>query len=74
MEQLGSAPETGVEFDAATKPGIRRLLLERSRYHVYYTSDAASGVVVVLAVWSAVRGRRPPLPGVPSPKLSDADP
>jgi len=40
-------------------PGVRRILLSQSRYHVYYVHDEKRGEVLVLAIWSAVRGRGP---------------
>lgn len=39
----------------------RRMLLVGSRYHVYYIVDDANEEVVVLAIWSAIRGRTPSL-------------
>ena len=39
--------------------GIRRLILQRTRYHVYYR--VAGQVLEVLAVWHAVRGSGPGL-------------
>jgi len=41
-------------------PGLRRVLLRASRYHVYYVPGDGSRLFV-LAVWSAVRGRGPRL-------------
>ena len=40
-------------------PHVRRVLMRSTRYHVYFRPDGAD--VVVLAVWSAVRGRGPRL-------------
>ena len=41
-------------------PGLRRVLLRSTRYHLYYVPvDEAR--LFVLAVWSAVRGRAPRL-------------
>lgn len=56
---LGDAPEIGVSFLRRGVPGLRRLLLRRSRYHIYYVHEGDE--VQVLAVWSAVRRRTPPL-------------
>jgi len=39
--------------------GIRRLILPRTRYHVYYR--VAGQVLEILAVWHAVRGSGPGL-------------
>jgi plasmid stabilization system protein ParE len=56
---LEAASEVGRTYRHAAVPGLRRFLLRATRYHVYYvvTGDAAE----ILAIWSAVRGGRPPL-------------
>lgn len=41
--------------------GVRRFLLRRSRYHVYYEYDVAADLVRVVSVWGAVRGQGPDL-------------
>lgn len=56
---LAEAPAAGVRYSRSKVPGVRRLLLPRTRYHVYYVQH--EDVVLVLAVWSAVRGRGPHL-------------
>jgi plasmid stabilization system protein ParE len=56
---LSDIPDIGRRYRRASVPGLRRWLLSRSRYHVYYVHDEVAGEVVVLAVWSALR-RRPP--------------
>jgi plasmid stabilization system protein ParE len=38
---------------------LRRILMRASRYHVYYVTDGE--IVMILAVWSAVRGSGPDL-------------
>jgi len=58
---LASAPDIGRRYRYGRIPGLRRLLLPRTRYHVYYVHDAEGAAAVVLAVWSAVRGRAPAL-------------
>lgn len=40
---------------------IRRRLLKRSERHVYFEADVALGVITVLRVWGARRGRDPKL-------------
>jgi len=60
-DMLAVAPEIGRLYPAGGVPGLRRLLLPRSRYHVYYVHDSENDEVAVLAVWSAVRGRGPKL-------------
>lgn len=54
---LEVAPGLGLRY--APKPGIRRLLLQRTSYHLYFLVEANR--VYVVALWSAYRGRGPAL-------------
>ena len=54
---LRTSPEMGVPNRASRGSLVRRVLLEATRYHVYYVVDDEG--VEVLAVWSSVRGRGP---------------
>jgi plasmid stabilization system protein ParE len=56
---LSNTPLAGRRYPHATVAEVRRVLLRSSRYHVYYRAQAED--VVVLAVWSAVRGSGPEL-------------
>ena len=58
---LASSPQMGVAYRRRGIPGLRRVLLRATRYHVYYVFDGSW--VVVLSVWGAVRRRGPPLTG-----------
>ena len=58
---LAEAPGAGRRYSAKDIPGLRRLMLPASRYHVYYVHDSEAGIVHVIAIWSAVRGKGPPL-------------
>lgn len=58
---LASVPDVGRRYPRRGIPGLRRLLLPRTRYHVYYVHGRSRSEVLVLAVWSAVRGRGPRL-------------
>lgn len=42
------------------RPGVRRVLLRRIRYFLYYRL-VPSGEIHVLSLWHASRGSRPPL-------------
>jgi plasmid stabilization system protein ParE len=57
VRALAATPGIGVRY--APKPGVRRVLLTRTRYHLYVIEEAAR--VYVVAVWSAYRGRGPRL-------------
>jgi plasmid stabilization system protein ParE len=54
---LSSTPDAGGESE--DYPGLRRLLLERVDYHLYYRVDRARMTVEIVAVWHA--RRLPPL-------------
>ena len=59
MEALAAAPQMGSRYEALDRPGIRRVLLPATQFHLYYDFDGAT--VRVLAVWSCHRGRGPSL-------------
>lgn len=56
---IGHAPHIGRLYRRSRVPGTRRVLLAKSRYHVYYVPQVDD--VKVLAVWHARRGVGPPL-------------
>ena len=58
---LADAPDIGPRFLRSRRRGVRRLLLRRSRFHVYYLHDRRRAIVLVVAVWGATRGHGPPL-------------
>jgi len=61
LELLMLAPEIGARYDQHGSGTVRRILLGRSRYHVYFSYDAAANLVEVRALWHAVRGEGPVL-------------
>ena len=58
---LETSPLIGKAYPQAPIPEIRRLLIGRSRYHLYWEVDLASRTVTVLAAWYAGRGSGPRL-------------
>lgn len=56
---ISHAPDIGRAYRRSPVQGTRRVLLAKSRYHVYYIAGADD--VRVLAVWHARRGDGPPL-------------
>lgn len=55
VERLAQAPLlVGVRI--AERPGVRRALLRRVRYYVYFT---VAETVTIIAVWHASRGHQP---------------
>lgn len=62
VRRLASRPMAGAEYRTAASGRLRRILLRRTRYHIYYTIDPQRHVVLVRAVWHAARGRPPTIP------------
>jgi plasmid stabilization system protein ParE len=61
LDQIRSAPNLGGIFKSRSSGReYRRVLMAETRYHVYYRVSSPDEVRVV-AIWSAVRGRRPRL-------------
>lgn len=61
FELLAEMPKIGPLFPRANHPGVRRLLLRKSKHWVYYVHDERRSIVHVLAIWSTFRGSDPPL-------------
>jgi plasmid stabilization system protein ParE len=57
---LAEKPDVGPHVRGA-HPGVQRLLLLRTQYHIYYRVDRAARAVIILAVWHTSRGTGPPL-------------
>ena len=60
LDQIRTTPLLGSVYEVVRGQEHRRLLMPRTRYHVYYRIVAAD-VVRIVAVWSAARGRGPHL-------------
>ena len=58
---LVSTPDAGAPFAERQGVVVRRLLLPRTGYHLYYEVHREGGVVTILAVWGAPRGSGPKL-------------
>jgi len=65
FDLLAAAPLCGRSYPHPSIEGIRRLLLRSTRFHVYYTVQLDT--VLVLTVWSAFRGSGPDLGALRSP-------
>ncbi len=59
LEFISLAPFAGRHYQRSKTPGVQRVLLRSTRYHVYYVVRDPDALVV--AAWSAVRGAGPDL-------------
>jgi hypothetical protein len=60
LDQIRFSPEAGMLYRLLPAREYRRVLMPRTRYHVYYRL-AEPNLVRVVSIWSAVRGRGPAL-------------
>jgi len=60
-DQLANVPDSGVPYRPHRHTGVRRLLMPRSRYHLFDTIDHPRQVVTILAIWHVSRGSGPRL-------------
>lgn len=60
-EHLERFPEAGRLIRRRGFPGLRRLILRRTRYYLYYRYFAEDGEVWIVALWAAMRQRGPTL-------------
>ena len=58
---LLDAPYIGAMYAVLDELPVRRMLLPKTRTHIYYSIDENRSVVMILAVWGAPRGRGPKL-------------
>lgn len=61
FELVRETPGAGAPWPTERSPGLRRLLVSRIHAHLYFAVDEGAGVIVVLALWGAARGRAPKL-------------
>ena len=56
---ISEHPTIGNRYYEASRDEVRRVLMGRTRHHIYYAEDGDT--LVIVSVWSAVRGRGPKL-------------
>jgi hypothetical protein len=61
LEKLQVAPEVGQKYRLARGKLVQRVLMKKTRCHVYYIVDRDRGVLEIQTIWGAVRGRGPKL-------------
>ncbi len=58
---LGIAPGAGARFRRSALPGVRRIVLKKTRNLVFYIYSREIDVVHIIAVWGGPKGTDPPL-------------
>jgi plasmid stabilization system protein ParE len=60
-ELLVNAPTIGSPYTTRSGKTVRRLLLPKTRHHLYFEVDEANRLIVILAIWGGPRGSEPRL-------------
>jgi len=61
IELLETTRSPGSPFPTKKHPKLKRLLLRKSRCHVYFEVDEARAVIEIVQIWDGRRGRLPKL-------------
>ncbi len=61
IELLETTHSPGSPFPTASHPALKRLLLRRSRCHLYFEVDEMKQIIRILHIWDGRRERPPKL-------------
>ena len=51
----------GIRWPTPRRPALRRILMPRTKNHIYFVINARTDTVLVVAIWGAPKGRNPKL-------------
>ena len=61
VKDLETIPHFGTPHPTARRPRLMRLMLEKTKCHVYFEVDDKKAEIRILMIWGAPRGREPNL-------------
>jgi len=61
VKHLETVGQPGTPCATRKRPGLRRLLLEKSKCHVYFVVDEELDLLTIVDVWNGQRGQLPKL-------------
>lgn len=61
VERLETTHGAGQSFPTSRRPSLRRVLLPKSRCHIYFDIDEAKQRIQILQIWDGRRERAPKL-------------
>lgn len=59
LDHLETVPGAGRPWPTTRRPNLKRVLLEKTRVHMYFQVNTKKQEIVILALWDG-RRRRPP--------------
>lgn len=61
LRHLRDVPHAGTPKSTASRPKLKRLLMEKSKCHIYFEVDEKRDLINVITVWNGQRGEEPKL-------------
>ena len=61
LRHLRDVPHAGTPKATARRPQLKRLLMEKSKCHIYFEVDEEEDLINVITVWNGQRGEDPKL-------------
>jgi len=61
IDFLETVDSPGTPCPTARRPALKRVLLEKSKCHVYFEANEAANTLAVLTIWDGRRERAPKL-------------
>jgi plasmid stabilization system protein ParE len=61
LNLIAAHPSVGMRAANVKLSGVRRILLGRARYHIFYRLSSDGKTVGILALWNSRRGSAPPI-------------
>ena len=61
VKHLGTVEHPGTPCPTKKRPHLMRILLEKSKCHVYFVVDEKRELLTIVDVWNGQRGRAPKL-------------
>lgn len=58
---LAQTPSVGTPYPTEKRPDLKRVLLRKTEYHVYFSLERSETLLVIHSVWGARRIRGPKL-------------
>jgi plasmid stabilization system protein ParE len=61
LQLLLNKPDLGVVYKTRRGTAVRRMLLPRTQYHLYYEHDQQDDQLMIITIWGGKRRRGPKL-------------
>lgn len=59
LKQLSTLPDLGVRYETKSGSTVLRILLPKTKHHVYFRREPEQNRIMIVSVWGAQRRRGP---------------